>query len=407
MSENEELMNNRPLGQRLEEESRASEARSVPAIAPIASRLRPRGLLGRMGTALAVAFLLAVAVLGAPPAASAGAFVGVLVSFGPPALPYYAQPFCPGPGYIWTPGYWAWSPAYGYFWVPGTWVLAPFPGALWTPGYWDWDGGGYAWNEGYWGPVVGFYGGIDYGYGYTGYGYQGGYWNRGAFYYNRSVNNVNITNIRNVYYRNVVNNSRGPAVSYNGGRGGVMARPTPRQIDAARERRYGPLAVQRQHIRAAQAIPQQRASVNHGRPEIAATPRPGMFRGRGVVFASRAGAAYHEPSISRATRSRGAPARRASPGYTPFRRVAPQRQPARRGSMGRVAPARQRQPSYRPQARRAPQPHTYRARQPMGRRASPARPQMPRGRSAPRYTPQRQPAQRGRSQDHGRNPGKP
>ena len=41
-------------------------------------------------------------------------------------------------------------------------------------------------HEGYWGPHVGFYGGIDYGFGYTGAGYAGGYWNNGAFYYNRS-----------------------------------------------------------------------------------------------------------------------------------------------------------------------------------------------------------------------------
>src|SRR3974390_2554620 len=36
--------------------------------------------------------------------------VFVSVSFGPPVLPVYAQPLCPGPGYIWTPGYWAWDP---------------------------------------------------------------------------------------------------------------------------------------------------------------------------------------------------------------------------------------------------------------------------------------------------------
>jgi len=43
------------------------------------------------------------------------------VSFGPPALPVYEQPLCPGEGYIWTPGYWAWSDDEGdYYWVPGT-----------------------------------------------------------------------------------------------------------------------------------------------------------------------------------------------------------------------------------------------------------------------------------------------
>src|SRR5579884_3207961 len=58
---------------------------------------------------------------------SAAAFGEVFVSvrFGPPALPVYAQPVCPGPGYMWTPGYWAWSDDAGYYWVPGTWVVAP------------------------------------------------------------------------------------------------------------------------------------------------------------------------------------------------------------------------------------------------------------------------------------------
>ncbi|POA77628.1 hypothetical protein C1883_32095, partial [Pseudomonas protegens] len=53
--------------------------------------------------------------------------IGVSVSFGPPELPVYEQPLCPGDGYLWTPGYWAWD-GYDYYWVPGTWVLAPEPG---------------------------------------------------------------------------------------------------------------------------------------------------------------------------------------------------------------------------------------------------------------------------------------
>ncbi|MGH9616922.1 MAG: YXWGXW repeat-containing protein, partial [Acidobacteriaceae bacterium] len=60
----------------------------------------------------------------------------------PPPLPEYEQPDAPGDDYIWTPGYWYWSPE-GYYWVPGAWVLAPYVGALWTPGYWGWYGGRY------------------------------------------------------------------------------------------------------------------------------------------------------------------------------------------------------------------------------------------------------------------------
>ena len=124
----------------------------------------------------------------------------VAVSFGPPPLPVYEQPLCPGEGYIWTPGYWAYDPDFGdYYWVPGTWVLAPQVGFLWTPGWWGWGGGGFLFHEGFWGPVVGFYGGINYGFGYFGHGYEGGRWENDRFYYNRAVNNVKVTNIHNVY----------------------------------------------------------------------------------------------------------------------------------------------------------------------------------------------------------------
>src|SRR5215471_1240271 len=89
--------------------------------------------------------------------ASTASFGGISfsVTLAPPLLPIYAQPICPGPGYIWVPGYWAYGD-FGWFWVPGTWVLAPFVGALWTPGYWHWDDGVFLWSEGYWGLQVGF-----------------------------------------------------------------------------------------------------------------------------------------------------------------------------------------------------------------------------------------------------------
>ena len=114
----------------------------------------------------------------------------------------YDQPQDPGDDYIWTPGYWAWSPD-GYFWVPGAWVEAPYEGALWTPGYWGYWNNSYGYYPGYWGQYIGYYGGINYGFGYVGYGYEGGYWGGGHFNYNRSVNNINITVVHNVYSRSV------------------------------------------------------------------------------------------------------------------------------------------------------------------------------------------------------------
>lgn len=224
---------------------------------------------------------LAVAV-GAVPATSF-ADVSISVNIGPPALPVYEQPPCPAEGYIWTPGYWAWGPE-GYYWVPGTWVMAPQPGFLWTPGYWGWSSGVYLWHTGYWGPHVGYYGGVNYGYGYGGMGYGGGRWEGNHFAYNTVVNNVNVTNVHNVYVDKtvIVNNNNYNRVSYNGGPGGVQARPTPMELRAEQEHHLAPPAAQVQHEMAARADRNQWASVNHGRPAVVAAPRP-LAEGRPVA----------------------------------------------------------------------------------------------------------------------------
>lgn len=252
--------------------------------------------------------------------ATSFAQIGISVSFGPPALPVYEQPLCPGEGYMWTPGYWAYDYDEGdYYWVPGTWVETPEVGVLWTPGYWAWRGDGFFFNEGYWGPHVGFYGGISYGYGYFGEGYEGGRWDNGRFFYNRSVNNVNVTNIHNVYNTTVINNTTTlNRVSYNGGNGGISARPRPEDEMAAHDRHIPPVSVQAQHVQAARTNPQLRASVNRGRPPVAATPRPGAFNDRAVAPAREAGAPYNPPV------NRGASQPRANtPGPRPQNNVPP------------------------------------------------------------------------------------
>jgi hypothetical protein len=222
----------------------------------------------------------------------------ISVSFGPPALPVYEQPLCPGDGYIWVPGYWAWGDDYDdYYWVPGTWILPPEAELFWTPPYWAWVDGGFAFYDGYWGPQVGFYGGIDYGFGYFGDGFVGGRWDHGHFFYNRAVNNINVTEIHNVYNTTVVNTSdRTNRISYNGGDGGVNAHPTPQQEAAARDRHVPPAAVQLQHVQAAHANAEFRASVNHGKPPVAATARPAQFSGPDAVPAREAGAPYNPPA---------------------------------------------------------------------------------------------------------------
>jgi hypothetical protein len=241
-------------------------------------------------------------------AASFGQF-RVAITIGPPALPVYEQPVCPGDGYLWTPGYWYWNDDVSdYYWVPGTWVMAPEVGFLWTPGWWGWGGEAFLFHEGYWGPTIGFYGGINYGFGYFGVGFGGGRWDNGHFFYNRAVMNVNVTDIHNVYNTTVVNNTTITRVSYNGGNGGITARPTPQEEAAEHDRHIPPVAAQTQHVQAARGDPELRASANHGKPPIAATEKPGEFSGHGVVEAKEAGAPYKPEENRGAEPPSGSPA---------------------------------------------------------------------------------------------------
>ena len=233
----------------------------------------------------------------------------VSVGIAPPALPVYVQPPIPGPGYIWTPGYWAWNADFNdYYWVPGAWVLAPTPGLLWTPGYWGWSGGAYVWNAGYWGPHVGFYGGVSYGFGYTGVGFGGGYWSGGSFFYNKSVTNIgNSTVINNVYNQQVVNNNT-TNVSYNGGNGGVQAQPTQKELEAASDRHVPATSEQENHQHLASRNNELRASVNGGRPAIAAVGRAGDFSPHNVVAARAAGSPAKPASFTPANAHSAGPA---------------------------------------------------------------------------------------------------
>jgi hypothetical protein len=254
-------------------------------------------------------------------------------------LPVYEQPLCPGDGYIWVPGYWDYDPDIDdYFWVPGTWVLAPEVGFLWTPGWWGWGGEAFIFNVGYWGPVVGFYGGINYGFGYFGEGYEGGRWEGGHFYYNAAVNNVDVNIVHNVYKTTVVNRTE-TRVSFNGP-GGIQRQPTPQERAAERERHIPPVPAQMQHVQTARTNPELRASRNQGRPPVAATARPGDFHA--AVPAREAGGPYHPPA-NRAPANR-APANRggAMPGNAGGAR------PSESGGRGAPMHARDLPPMERP-----------------------------------------------------------
>lgn len=201
--------------------------------------------------------------------------VAAQVSEPPPPLPDYQQPPCPGDGWLWTPGYWSYG-SDGYYWVPGTWVLPPRPGLLWTPGYWGFAAGLYVFHPGYWARHVGFYGGVDYGFGYSGAGYEGGRWDGDRFVYNRAITNVNVRVVHNTYYATVVHNVVVNRVSYNGGRGGTFASPSERDRAAAMEPHLLPTDLQRQHGHEAARNP---ALVwRHGRDaDTSVRPHPEAF----------------------------------------------------------------------------------------------------------------------------------
>jgi len=240
----------------------------------------------------------------------------------PPPLPVYEQPPAPAYGYIWTPGYWDWGGG-DYYWVPGVWVDPPQVGYLWTPGYWGFNRGRYGFHHGYWGPQVGFYGGIAYGFGYGGVGYQGGYWQGDKLFYNTTVSNVSNLHVTNVYRQTVYNYVTVNRAAYNGGPSGTQARPTPEQAAIARGPRVDPTPAQIQHVQTAQAAPEQYAGANQGHPAVAATPRPGVLAGVGVVAGAGAAAvAYHALAGHPAPKA-GAPAvLRSEP--RPMERAAPE-----------------------------------------------------------------------------------
>ncbi len=220
-------------------------------------------------------FLLALVLSLVPASSYAGVFISV--GFAPPPLPVYVQPPCPQPGLMWTPGYWAYGPD-GYYWVPGAWVPAPYSGALWTPGYWGYSGSLYMWHPGYWGPHVGYYGGVNYGFGYMGVGFVGGMWRGHDFVYNTAVMHVNTTVIHNTYIdrtiveRNTIVNDR--RVAYNGGPGGIRHEPMQQERIAEHDTHMQHTSYQAAHANAAMNDHNAYFRSNNGHPPNAVYDRP-------------------------------------------------------------------------------------------------------------------------------------
>ena len=222
-------------------------------------------------------FLLALLLSVVPATSFAGVFISVGIA--PPVLPVYEQPICPEPGMMWTPGYWAYG-ADGYYWVPGAWVPAPYVGALWTPGYWGWGGGRYIFHDGYWGPHIGYYGGVNYGFGYGGIGFAGGMWRGGFFSYNTAVMHVgvgggwggHVYEDRVVVERGYV--ARDSHVAYAGGPGGIHHDPSPEERVAEHDQHRPPSEIQQHHVEAARMDKPSYVKNTGGHPANAAVSRP-------------------------------------------------------------------------------------------------------------------------------------
>jgi hypothetical protein len=299
----------------------------------------------------------------------------------PPPLPDYEQPMAPGPDYLWAPGYWGWGPD-GYYWVPGYWVEAPYVGALWTPGYWGYGGGFYRFHHGFWGLHIGFYGGIDYGFGYTGYGYDGGYWNGGSFFYNTAYNRVDRNVVRNVYVHGNGGGGRFTGgVSYNGGRGGVQASPRPAEIAVMHEQRRAPMPAQVALQQQSAQNRQQLYSQNKGRPAAAVSAR---------AIASNHAMPAPLPRVAAPAAGRGAQQNGAQPQNRPgLEQRGPQAQPQGRPQNQPEARTAQPQNRAQPQLQNRAQPQPQNRAQPQPE-ARPAQPQN-RAQPEPQYRPQAQP----------------
>jgi len=210
---------------------------------------------------------------------SSHAQISISVGIAPPPLPVYEQPPCPEPGLMWTPGYWAFDQDQAsYYWIPGAWVPAPSPGLLWTPGYWGWEHGRFFFHQGYWGRHVGYYGGVNYGFGYGGIGFAGGEWRGDRFHYNTSIMHVDRRFIHETFEdRDRVERGfteRDNHIAFSGGPGGIRHDPRPEERFAEHEQHMDRSPFQFSHEQRAHADRDSFFNRNGGHPAHPFADRP-------------------------------------------------------------------------------------------------------------------------------------
>lgn len=80
-----------------------------------------------------------------------GAYYSAGVNIGPPPPPpvYGYVGTAPGPGYVWTDGYYDLR-GNSWVWVGGRWARQPYSHARWERAYWERHGRAYRFHQGHW-----------------------------------------------------------------------------------------------------------------------------------------------------------------------------------------------------------------------------------------------------------------
>jgi hypothetical protein len=104
----------------------------------------------KLNKILATAALVIGSSLG-PTMAFARVDVGINVGVAPPPPQVVAGPIgiAPGPGYVWTNGYWDWNGG-TWVWVGGRWLLPPHGHRVWVEPYYHPLNGHYHYHRGHW-----------------------------------------------------------------------------------------------------------------------------------------------------------------------------------------------------------------------------------------------------------------
>lgn len=74
----------------------------------------------------------------------------MVASYGPPPPPRVGvMGYAPGPGYVWTDGYYN-RVGSQWVWVGGRWMVPPRGHSVWVRPEWRQEGGRYRFHRGYW-----------------------------------------------------------------------------------------------------------------------------------------------------------------------------------------------------------------------------------------------------------------